>query len=100
VRSSRVKVGDKERGKGYGQDTGRMDYSGGGGHGKPGAMANWGPWQTGGHGKPGAMANRGRERAGVRTRLSRELGRDSPGSSFVITTDTPDTARAVGKNSV
>jgi len=43
----------------------------------------------------GAMANRGRERAGVRMRLSRKLGRDSPGSSFVITTDTPDTSRAV-----
>ena len=41
----------------------------------------------------GATANQGRERAGVRTRLSRELGRDSPGSSFVITTDTPDTTR-------
>jgi len=42
----------------------------------------------------GAMANRGHERAGVRMRLSRELGQDSPGSSFVITTDTPDTTRA------
>jgi len=42
----------------------------------------------------GATANWGRERAGVRTRLSRELGRDSPASLFVITTDTPDTTRA------
>jgi len=42
----------------------------------------------------GATANRGRERVGVRTRLSRELGRDSLGSSFIITTDTPDTIRA------
>jgi len=42
----------------------------------------------------GATANRGRERADVRMRLSRELGRDSLGSSFVITTDTPDTIRA------
>jgi len=64
-------VGDEEWDKGYGRDTGCMDYSGGGIHG-----------------------NRGRERAGVRTRLSRELGRDSPGSSFVITTDTPDTIKA------
>jgi len=43
----------------------------------------------------GAAANLGHERVGVRTRLSRELGRDSPGSLFVIMTDTPDTTRAV-----
>jgi len=43
----------------------------------------------------GAMANWGSERAGVRMKLSRELSQDSPGSSFVITTDTPDTTWAV-----
>ena len=42
----------------------------------------------------GATANRGRERAGIRMRLSRELSRDSSGSSFVITTNTPDTTWA------
>jgi len=34
----------------------------------------------------GATANRRREREGARTRLSRELGRDSSESSFVIAT--------------